>query len=310
MIKCLYLLDDEGAVGLYDFLTFGNFDLILKARTPCPVDPTVIATFKSISEHLSDSSESKSSDGSAASLAKPRPSTVKPSNVTHGSRAVPSVDNTGKPGAHSQPKYSPMWVDSPGQWFPLSVIESSAGESGSERAKYQTRAHKATNVVAELRYVNTACDMPVSFTGNNAELEAEDDDLDYPVLGIDDDLCTVDESLATDVFGDDENLLLTSYGAGGSSGAGGVCGQSEFGSSRRYGSFYVKGASSTSPVSSGRGSFSSASSSSHNTLRSMQSISKMKAKSISSAQRSKSSLPSSSPSKKPRQPKEAKETEK
>lgn len=317
LIRCLYLLNDEDAVGLFDFLHFDNFDLILKERTPCPVDPAILATYKSISEFVieeakgksksksSDADESEDNDESSESEGKKKKKkkdktkadsaktevveAMKPSNVTHGSRAVPSVDSTSsKSNAHQQ-KFSFMWVDTPGQWFPLSVIERNASEKGAnEKPKLSSRQHKSANVIAEFRYINSTCNMPMSFIGNedrDAELEVED--IDYPALGIDDDLCSVDESLGTDGCGDDDAFLMTSYGSASGSGITG------YATIRHYGSFSGKGASS--PVSSGRGSVSS----SGHTIRSMQNINKMRAKSISSDLRPKSPL--LSPSKKTKQ---------
>lgn len=305
LIKCLYLLDDEDAVALFDFLHFGNFDMLLKEKTPSPVDPAILATYKSISDFAagsSKSSESEEKDGESEgkkkkTKKKDKPSdgdsgsaeaaaAMKPSNVTHGSRAVPSIDTTGSKGGAHQGKFSFMWVDTPGQWFPLSVIESNGGDKGaSDKPKLSARQHKSANVVAELRYVNSTCNMPMSFIGNegrDAELEVED--IDYPALGIDDDLCSVDESLGTDGGCDDDAFLMTSYGSASGSGITG------YATIRHYGSFSGKGASS--PVSSGRGSMSS----SGHTVRSMQNMSKMRAKSISSDLRPKSPL--LSPSKK------------
>lgn len=305
LIKCFYLLNDEDSVSLYDFLHFDNFDLILKERVPCPVDPTIIATYRSITESLLAEARTKDKtsetndeeDEGEEEKKKKKEKTenndkneavnvVKPSNVTHGSRAVPSVDGAGtKPSTH-QSKFSFMWVDTPGQWFPLSVIENNAvGKGENEKAKLSTRSHRSTNVISELRYVNSTCNMPVSFTKNDAqEAEPEIEELDYPALGIDDNLCSVDESLGTDACGDDDSFLLTSYGPGSASGISG------YATIRHYGSFSGKGASS--PVSSGRGSVSS----STHTMRSMQNINKMRAKSISSDLRPKSPL--LSPSKK------------
>lgn len=311
LIKYLYLLNDEEAVALYDLLHFGNFDMLLKERTPYPVDPAITATYKSIAEAVlggeeegEDDEEKKEGGGKKAKKNKDKAAdsdskseavdAIKPANVTHGSRAVPSVGSQGsKSGVHQQ-TFSFMWVDTPGQWFPLSVIESTGSGNGgtADKAKLPSKAHKAVNVISELRHINSTCDMPVSFVGNgsrDAELEAED--LDYPALGIDDSLNSVDESLCADVGGDDDSFLLATYGSGSGSGAMG------YGTIRHGGSFSARGGvggGGQSPASSGRGSLSF-----NTTMRSMQNMNKMRAKSISSDPRPKSPL--LTPSKKPKQ---------
>lgn len=309
LIKYLYLLNDEEAVALYDLLHFDNFDLLLKERTPYPVDPAITATYKSIAEAMLREEEEEENDDKEkekkAKKAKDKDrvadndskseavDAIKPGNVTHGSRAVPSVGVQGSKSSAHQQTFSFMWVDTPGQWFPLSVIENTGnGNGGTDKAKLPSKAHKAVNVISELRHINSTCDMPVSFVGNgsrDAELEAED--LDYPALGIDDGLNSVDESLCTDVGGDDDFFLLATYGSGSGSGAMG------YGTIRHGGSFSARGgvgSGGQSLVSSGRGSLSFST-----TMRSMQNMNKMRAKSISSDPRPKSPL--LTPSKKPKQ---------